>query len=208
MSRAQTPRASWGLPTAARADPDPAGRSAPWTWRTRFRWRGAGAFGPRSQPGQILLASIIQTLKLTDQQKKDEADLQKHVDEELGKMLTAKQKQRLKDIQQVSRPDGFGPGRRRRRGPGRPPGQDAAPSDRGPGGPPDGNGPPDGARRGPDGPPDGGRPDRGLAERGPGGPPPASAVLVLAARASVVLGDSVARRRRPAGSSPRPSSAN
>ncbi|HEX4070209.1 MAG TPA: PQQ-binding-like beta-propeller repeat protein [Planctomycetaceae bacterium] len=137
-----------------------------------FGGRGAGAFGPRSQPGQILSASIIQTLKLTDQQKKDEADLQKHVDEELGKMLTAKQKQRLKDIQQVSRPDGFGSGRRGRRGPGRPPGQDAAPSDRGPGGPPDGNGPPDGARRGPDGPPDGGRPDRGLAERGPGGPPP------------------------------------
>ena len=140
-----------------------------------FGGRGVGGFGPRSQPGQIMSASIIQTLKLTDQQKKDEADLQKHVDDELGKMLTAKQKQRLKDIQQVSRPGGpggFGPGRRGRRSPGRPPGQDAAPSDRGPGGPPDNIGPPNAERRGPDGPPDGGRPDRGLAERGPGGPPP------------------------------------
>ena len=141
------------------------------------RGPGGGGFGPGSQPGQIMSASIIQTLKLTDQQKKDEADLQKHVDEELGKMLTPKQKQRLKDIQQVSGPGGFGPGRRGRRGPGRPPGQDAAPSDRGPGGPSEANGPPDGGRRGPGGspdggPPDGGRPDRGLAERGPGGPPP------------------------------------
>ena len=39
-----------------------------------FGGRGPGGFGPRSQPGQILSPSIIQTLKLTDYQKKDEAE--------------------------------------------------------------------------------------------------------------------------------------
>ena len=165
------PRASWGLLMADRADRE----RAVDVEDAVSAGAASAVLVRRSQPGQIMSASIIQTLKLTDQQKKDEADLQKHVDDELGKMLTAKQKQRLKDIQQVSRPGGpggFGPGRRGRRSPGRPPGQDAAPSDRGPGGPPDNIGPPNAERRGPDGPPDGGRPDRGLAERGPGGPPP------------------------------------
>ena len=119
--------------------------------------------------------SIVETLKLTAQQKKAEAELQKHVDEQLGTILTAKQKQRLKDLQQASGPGGFGPGRRDRGGPGGPPSQNAA-RDRGPGmpgGPPDGGGPPEGDRRGPAGPPSGGgRPERGVAERGPGGPRP------------------------------------
>jgi outer membrane protein assembly factor BamB len=138
--------------------------------RRGFGGPAFGGFGARTKPGQILSASAIETLKLTDQQKKEEADLQKHVDTELGTILTARQKQRLKDLQQAGGPGGpggFGPGRRGRRGPG---------------GPPNG-GPPDGDRRGrdgqdaardrgpgaPAGPPDGG-PPRGFADRGAGGP--------------------------------------
>ena len=142
---------------------------------------GFGGFGQRTPPGQIMSASVIETLKLSVDQKKSETELQKHVDDELGKMLNAKQKQRLKDL--AGGPGG--PGRRGRGGPGGfggppnggPPGggpQDGGPRgpagadggrDRGPGGPPDGNGPPDG------GPP-GGRPGRDFADRGFGGPPP------------------------------------
>ncbi len=91
-----------------------------------FGGRGFGGFGARSQPGQIMSPSIVETLKLTAQQKKAGAELQKHVDEQLGTILTAKQKQRLKDLQQASGPGGFGPGRRDRGGPGGPPSQNAA----------------------------------------------------------------------------------
>jgi outer membrane protein assembly factor BamB len=135
--------------------------------------RGFGGFGARSQPGQIMSPAIIETLKLTAEQKKAEAELQKHVDEQLGTILTAKQKQRLKDLQQgggpggpggfgPGGPGGFGQGRRGRGGQGGPPG----------GGPPDGGGPPEGGRRDPAGPPPGGRVDGGVSQRGPGGPRP------------------------------------
>jgi outer membrane protein assembly factor BamB len=141
---------------------------------------GGRGFGPRSQPGQIMSASLMETLKLTAEQKKTEAALQKHVDEQLGTLLTAKQKQRLKDLASggggpggFGPPGGFGGGRRGRGGqdgPGGPPNggpPDGPPGDRGPGdrGPGE-RGPGD---RGPGGP-DGGR-DRG-PDRGPGGPPP------------------------------------
>ena len=102
-----------------------------------FGGRGFGGFGGRSQPGQIMSASLIETLKLTAEQKKTEATLQKHVDEQLGTILTPKQKQRLKDLGSGGGgpggfgPGGFGPGRRGRGGPD------------GPGGPPNG-GPPNG----------------------------------------------------------------
>jgi len=95
---------------------------------------GGRGFGQRSQPGQILSASLIETLKLTPEQKKTEASLQKHVDQQLGTILTLKQKQRLKDLASGGGgpggfgPGGFGPGRRGRGGPG------------GPGGPPNGVG--------------------------------------------------------------------
>lgn len=145
-----------------------------------FGGRGFGGFGgPRSQPGQILSASLIETLKLTPEQKKTEGELQKHVDEQLGTILTSKQKQRMKDLASGGGgpgfgPGGFGPGRRGRRGTGGPPNggpPDGGPGDRGPGGPDGGRdrgpgGPPDG----PGGPPNGDGPPRGFADRGPGGP--------------------------------------
>jgi hypothetical protein len=103
--------------------------------------RGPGGFGPPPQPGQVLPPFVQERLNLTDDQKKQLADLQKEVDERLGKILTDEQKKQLKEI-----PAGFGRGGR-------------GPGGRGPGGPPPGG---DGGR-GPGGPPpggDGGRPDR------------------------------------------------
>ena len=161
--------------------------------------RGFGGFGARSQPGQILSPSLVETLKLTDQQKQAAAELQKRVDEQLGTILTAKQKQRLKDLQQSSGPGGpggFGPGRRGRGGPpnGGPP--DGGPPDGGPGGSrgPAGQGSahdrdPAGPR-GPDGPPNGGDRPRGGGDRGLGGPGAGGPGGDLAVEAAVRLGKS------------------
>jgi outer membrane protein assembly factor BamB len=162
--------------------------------------RGFGGFGGRSQPGQILSPGLVETLKLTDQQKKAEAELQKHVDDELSKILTPKQQQRLKDLQSgqggpggfgPGGPGGFGPGGpggfgRGRRGGGGPGGDpNGGPPDQGPpdGGPRGQRGPngPDGARDRDPGPPGGGAPDgggppdrdrRGAEGPGTGGGPP------------------------------------
>ncbi len=142
--------------------------------------RGFGGFGTRTKPGQVLSPGLMDTLKLTDEQKKQAAELQKHVDEQLGTILTAKQKQRLKDLQSggggpggfggpggpggfgPGGPGGFGPGRRGRGGSGGPP--NGGPGN---GGPP-GDGPPDRSRGGQAGP--GGQDS--ARDRGPGGPPP------------------------------------
>ena len=71
--------------------------------------RGFGGFGARTKPGQLMSPTLMDTLKLTDEQKKQAAELQKHVDEQLGTILTAKQKQRLKDLQSGGGgPGGFG----------------------------------------------------------------------------------------------------
>ncbi len=138
-----------------------------------FGGRGFGGFGPRTKPGQLMSPTLMDTLKLTDEQKKQAAELQKHVDEQLGTILTAKQKQRLKDLQSGGMgpggPGGFGPGRRGRGGP-----PDGAPGNSGPGngGPPGGNpqggGPTERNRGGQAGP--GGQDS--ARDRGPGGPPP------------------------------------
>jgi hypothetical protein len=86
--------------------------------------RGPGGFGPPAL-GQILPPFLQENLKLSAEQKKQLDELQKEVDAKLGKILTAEQKQQLKQM-------------RERFGRGGPPGG------RGPGGPPpgDGNGPP------------------------------------------------------------------
>jgi outer membrane protein assembly factor BamB len=146
--------------------------------------RGFGGFGARSKPGQLMSASLIDQLKLTEQQKKQEAELQKHVDEQLGAILSAKQKQRLKDLQSGGGgpggpggpggfgPGGFGQGQRGRGGPGGPP--DGGPGNAGPR--PDGAGPPNGDRLNPDRPnrdrPNADRGNGGGDRRGPDGGPP------------------------------------
>jgi outer membrane protein assembly factor BamB len=189
------PRGDMGPPDGGppRGGPPPGGQGRRRGQGRGFGGRGFGGFGGRSQPGQIMSASLIETLKLTTEQKKTETTLQKHVDEQLGTILTPKQKQRLKDLASGGGgpggfgPGGFGPGRRGRGGPdgpggppnggppnGGPPnggpggdrgtdGRDGA-RDRGPGPP---GGPPD---RGGNVPPNGDGPPRGFADRGPGGP--------------------------------------
>jgi hypothetical protein len=64
-----------------------------------------GKGGP-PQPGVILPSFIQDTLKLTDSQKKQIADLQKEVDGKLDKILTAEQKTQLREM---SMQKGFGP---------------------------------------------------------------------------------------------------
>ena len=76
---------------------------------------GRGGFRP-PQPGQLLPPFLQETLKLSDDQKKQVAELQKEVDGKLDKILTDKQKKQLQDMQR-----GFGRGGRGGRGPGGPP---------------------------------------------------------------------------------------
>ena len=71
---------------------------------------GAGGFGMRSQPGQILPQFIQESLKLTDDQKKQLDDLQKDVDAKLDKMLTVDQKTELKAMRERG-PGGQGGGK-------------------------------------------------------------------------------------------------
>ncbi|HLX64848.1 MAG TPA: EF-hand domain-containing protein [Planctomycetota bacterium] len=98
---------------------------------------GGGGGGPRGgmnrpQPGQILSGGLQDQLKLSDDQKKQLADMQKDVDAKLDKLLTDDQKTQLKTI--------------RERGPGRGPGG-GGPPDGGGGGPGNGPGGPGGDRR-------------------------------------------------------------
>ena len=90
-----------GPPDGGPGGPGPGGFGGPGgTGRRRGPGgRGFGGFGARTKPGQLMSPTLIDTLKLTDEQKKQAAELQKHVDEQLGTILTAKQKQRLKDLQ-------------------------------------------------------------------------------------------------------------
>jgi hypothetical protein len=67
---------------------------------------GRQQFGP-PQPGQVLPKFLQDALELSDEQRKQIDDLQKDVDERLGKILTDEQKQRLRQA--------------RDRGPGGPP---------------------------------------------------------------------------------------
>src|SRR5205807_8793502 len=68
---------------------------------------GDGGFGPSSQPGQVLASPDQDRLKLTDDQKKDLAALQKAIDDRLDKVLNAAQQKQLKS---AFAPGGPGPG--------------------------------------------------------------------------------------------------
>jgi hypothetical protein len=83
---------------------------------------GPGGFGGPPQPGQIMPPRMQEMLKLTDDQKKAIAELQKEVDAKLAKILTDDQKKQLKEMRNRRPP-------RRDNGPDGPPGG-------GPGGPP------------------------------------------------------------------------
>jgi hypothetical protein len=58
----------------------------------------AGGFFPPAQPGQIMSRAQQDRLKLTDDQKKDLAALQKLVDEQFEKALTPSQRKQIKNV--------------------------------------------------------------------------------------------------------------
>ncbi|MFO0802862.1 MAG: hypothetical protein U0791_07035 [Gemmataceae bacterium] len=70
---------------------------------------GGGFGGGRGVPGQILSAGTIERLKLTDDQKKALADLQKEIDSKLDKMLTDEQRAEFKKMKEAG-PGGPGGG--------------------------------------------------------------------------------------------------
>jgi outer membrane protein assembly factor BamB len=81
---------------------------------------GPGGFGGPPQLGQILPPYLQQRLDLTDDQKKQLAELQKEVDGKLEKILTDDQKKQLKEMREgfgrggpgrIGGPRGGGPGR-------------------------------------------------------------------------------------------------
>jgi outer membrane protein assembly factor BamB len=73
---------------------------------------GRGGFGGFPQPGQVLTPALLESLKLTDAQKKQRDELQKEVDAQFEKILTAEQKKQLKDMREGGGRGGFG-GRQR-----------------------------------------------------------------------------------------------
>jgi outer membrane protein assembly factor BamB len=73
-----------------------------------FRNRGPGRFPGFPQPGQVLSPSLQERLKLTADQKKQGEEMQKDVDTQLDKILTADQKKRLKDMREGFGRGGFG----------------------------------------------------------------------------------------------------
>ena len=70
--------------------------------------RGRRGFGGPPQPGQVLSPMFQQMLNLTDEQKKQVADLQKDVDARLAKILTSEQ---MDQIKQMRNRGPRGPGR-------------------------------------------------------------------------------------------------
>ena len=56
-----------------------------------------GRFGPPPQPGQVLPSFVQDTLKMTDEQKKQLEEFQKEVTGKLDKVLTADQQKQLKE---------------------------------------------------------------------------------------------------------------
>jgi outer membrane protein assembly factor BamB len=76
--------------------------------RPGFGRGGPGGFRGFPQPGQILPPSLQESLKLTDEQKKQREELQKQVDARLDKILTAEQNKQFKEIRDRFSGGGFG----------------------------------------------------------------------------------------------------
>ena len=72
---------------------------------------GRGGFGPPPQPGQVLPGRLQDELKLTDDQKKQIAELQKEVDAKLAKILTQEQLTQMKQLRGRGAGGPGGPGR-------------------------------------------------------------------------------------------------
>lgn len=94
-------------PPGDKGDKGGPGKGGPGDNKGGFGGKGGGfggGFGMRGTPGQIMPTFLQERLKLTDDQKKVLADIQKDVDAKLDKMLTDDQKAELKKLKE------FGPG--------------------------------------------------------------------------------------------------
>jgi hypothetical protein len=82
--------------------------------KKQFGQRGSGGFFPPLRPGQVMAAPDQARLKLTEEQKKDLASLQKAVDERFDGVLTLAQRKQIKSaFAPFVRPSGVpGPGGR------------------------------------------------------------------------------------------------
>jgi hypothetical protein len=83
---------------------------------------GPGGFGGPPQPGQVLPTALQDVLRLSDKQKQELAELQKEVDARLDKILSAEQRQQLRELRERG-PGGFGPPPGGAGGPGDNPGE-------------------------------------------------------------------------------------
>lgn len=73
--------------------------------------------GPRPEPGQVLPEPIAEALDLSEEQRKQLADLQGQVDEQLANILTLEQKEQLENMEPPHGPPGrVGGGPSERRG--------------------------------------------------------------------------------------------
>jgi hypothetical protein len=130
----------------ANARDEAGGFGGPGSFQRRMgRGPGGGpprGFGGPPQPGQILPPMLRQRLAITPQQEKEIDALQKEVDAKLEKLLSAEQRQQLKDMRERG-PGGFGPppggGGPGGSGPPPPPGRGPGEFGRPPGGPPSGD---------------------------------------------------------------------
>lgn len=97
-----------GQPPAEKGQPGQPGQPAK---GGQFGKAGPG-FGGRGVPGQILSTGTVERLKLSDEQKKALADLQKEIDTKLDKMLTDEQRAEFKKMKEAPPGGGFpgGPG--------------------------------------------------------------------------------------------------
>src|SRR5262249_6288806 len=70
-------------------------------------------FGGLPQPGQLIATSVQDKMKLTDDQKKQLADLQKEADEKIDGLLKEDQKKQFKQMKDLAKgfagPPGGGP---------------------------------------------------------------------------------------------------
>jgi spore coat protein CotH len=85
-----------------------AGKSKGYTPTGGFGPPGGGPGGPPPRPGELVPAPLQQALRLTDEQKKKLAALQKETDAKLDELLTEEQRATLKRLRE-GRPGGFGP---------------------------------------------------------------------------------------------------
>jgi Spy/CpxP family protein refolding chaperone len=77
-----------------------------------------GGFGGFGRPGQIMSTFIQDQLKLSDDQKKQVADLQKETEDKIDKILTEEQRKQYKEIRERGPGGGFGKGGFGKGGPG------------------------------------------------------------------------------------------